>query len=377
MFSVDDDRGILCRGSVATKQVPGQKPVSSIPAKFETVLFKGPREKKGFGSEGRRFSTLETENPGPGSYANNTSSLNTRSESYGVKGFGSMTSSTKRLSGRKAYTGPGPGTYKQEFIRKEEYSPSATANFADRTVVPASEIPSPGPGTYSAEDITKTGQKLDWEPPQSHKSAFKGTAHKLILSGNKDAPPPGQYNMPELWEGKPGSRGPSGATSGSYSKAGSSAFAGGASSSLAGMSSTMFLEDPKESQKPDTGPGPGSYSLQCYKSIRSGMERTVGKSSASFVTSDVVNRFGVPLASHNPEPEVQGMAGGTSLYSSQGVSRISSPVKGVSAPFISQTVGRSDFNIKEAGKAPGPAYYQPDKPYKKSFHLNTKKRLVP
>ncbi len=62
---------------------------------------------------------------------------------------------------------------------------------------PPKDTGTPGPGTYTATE-TRTGQKLDWEPPQSHKSSFKATPHKLTLVGNLEAPPPSKYVLVSL-----------------------------------------------------------------------------------------------------------------------------------------------------------------------------------
>ena len=55
----------------------------------------------------------------------------------------------------------------------------------------------PGPGQYAESDhVTRKGHKLDLlAAPQSHKSSFKATPHKLTLTGNPDAPPPNYYDL--------------------------------------------------------------------------------------------------------------------------------------------------------------------------------------
>ncbi len=62
----DTRKGQIHKGPVTAplKSVPGYKPVSSIPAKFETILYTGAREKKGFAVESRRFGESDNDNPG-------------------------------------------------------------------------------------------------------------------------------------------------------------------------------------------------------------------------------------------------------------------------------------------------------------------------
>lgn len=55
--------------------------------------------------------------------------------------------------------------------------------------------PPAGPGAYAAEGVTRTGQTLDYLNKPGATSAFKASAHSLILSGNPDAPPPTAYTL--------------------------------------------------------------------------------------------------------------------------------------------------------------------------------------
>jgi hypothetical protein len=92
--------------------VAGSKPQATIPARFETILFSGPRERKGFSSEARRFNDPENDLPGPGSYDARPAPLTAvKAESTGKKGYGPLVSSARRFSDRHFYTGPGPGEH--------------------------------------------------------------------------------------------------------------------------------------------------------------------------------------------------------------------------------------------------------------------------
>jgi hypothetical protein len=99
------------------------------------------REKKGFGSVSRRFVDLETDNPGPGTYDHLESSLQSKPESIGKKGFGPMVSNDKRWKQKRGgYTGPGPGEYTLSDNDQEKYFNRAqsTSMFHNpvRTLVP-------------------------------------------------------------------------------------------------------------------------------------------------------------------------------------------------------------------------------------------------
>ncbi len=70
------------------------------------------REKKGFGSESKRFGDSEKDVPGPGKYLEQAPSLEYTHESISKKGYGPMTSSSRRWRGvRPVYSGPGPGEF--------------------------------------------------------------------------------------------------------------------------------------------------------------------------------------------------------------------------------------------------------------------------
>jgi hypothetical protein len=62
--------------------------------------------------------------------------------------------------------------------------------------IPHGEEATPGPGSYQSGDTTRHGQNLDWDASNhTHKSAFKGSAHKLHLLGNLESPAATKYNL--------------------------------------------------------------------------------------------------------------------------------------------------------------------------------------
>mmetsp|Transcript_8820 Transcript_8820/g.13947 ORF Transcript_8820/g.13947 Transcript_8820/m.13947 type:complete len:412 (+) Transcript_8820:220-1455(+) len=82
---------------------------SSIPSKFETILFHGQKEAKGFISGSLRFKHDKAyEGPGPGAYS--VGGLSSKStESFSKKGYGNLASSSNRFHGPRPSYYPGPG----------------------------------------------------------------------------------------------------------------------------------------------------------------------------------------------------------------------------------------------------------------------------
>lgn len=237
--------------------------------------------------------------------------------------------------------------------------------------------PQPGPGAYNPSG-TRVGQKIDLlSAPQSHNSAFKAPGHKLTLSGSVDTPGPTKYSLPDGWTGV-GKGGPGGGGS----RGGTSSFAGRSMGSLnsGGMAPLAYIMEGTggPSSKPDTGPGPGTYELQSFKSLAVDLERAAAQPSAAFQTPEFVDRWNSPL---NPRQQGRGPAvaynlGGTAPQKPAPAQRIGSPPKGVSAPFKSQSPGHADYDLRELSRAPGPAYYDSKLLAAKSYHVNARKDFV-
>ncbi|GAX78192.1 hypothetical protein CEUSTIGMA_g5634.t1 [Chlamydomonas eustigma] len=394
----------VIHGYSLTKSAPDYKPVSSIPAKFETVLFKGPREKKGFGSVSKRFGESDADNPGPGEYVEH-GSMEYKHDSISKKGYGSMVSNDKRWRGRRnVYTGPGPGDFEQRTpieLNKDKYFNKAPVTSVfhkqdTRSLRPPDHPETvPGPGAYVSEDTTRTGRSLHWDSnSHTHVSAFKAAPHKLNLLGNVDAPPPTKYTLADQWDPKSSANKVASRTP---SHAGLSSFAGRSVSSTMGPHDpTIYLVDPMAaSKKPDTGPGPGSYELQYFEGIKTRLEKGAGKTSSSFQQREYTDRFGRPLLPAQVEATGSAMQKPGFMMTvppavppntspqvgrqrrMDPVTRIGSPGRGVISPFRSRVSGHADFDLKAATRAPGPAFYSPEAaPRKTSHHLNARKIMV-
>ncbi|GLC44163.1 hypothetical protein PLESTB_000901300 [Pleodorina starrii] len=383
----DSHKGHLHKGPVTAplKSVPGYKPVSSIPAKFETILYTGPREKKGFSSESRRFQEPDNDHPGPGSYQSVPPPLDRpKPESIGKKGLGPMASQTRRFSDRVYYTGPGPTDYRRPGAAIEDKSFSkaaATSAFQEKataSLVPLDRTtPHLGPGTYDGAGVTRKGAKVDYLSRPGATSAFKNsTGHELILAGNLETPVSTSYDVSDPWAQASARGGGSRMATSSF---GTGPGRGGASvgSMAATLDSLLFGTPSAAAGKLDTGPGPGSYELQDYSSIRAKLSRQANRPSPQFLTAEsspprqqtrqVLVSAGDKVATDYLKPSH------APLHSLN-------PGKGVSAPFRSRSAGHEEVIDQHAytaaANAPGPAYYQPPTTIRKSFHKNAKQQYM-
>lgn len=97
----------------------------SIPSKYETVVFSGIREKKGFGSHSARFIDKLNSDPGPSDYAdiNSNTAFDKANASFNVQGFGNFISRSRRFTSRTSgiapRPGPGPGNYSPNRLKKK------------------------------------------------------------------------------------------------------------------------------------------------------------------------------------------------------------------------------------------------------------------
>lgn len=187
--------GKIARGFVSNPIA--KQTSSSIPYKFETVLYKN-NNPRGFGSCVTRFSNIDDLAPGPGSYDGNRSFTLDNNPSKSKKGYGNgFVSTTNRLStGVYCNTGPGPGSYsiKEKKRNFPHVTPSNTAfnrsMSTDTRSTNNESIDIPGPGQYDP-DVSYISQVSN---PKDVSSAFKakGKADNVIKT---DAPPPGYYDV--------------------------------------------------------------------------------------------------------------------------------------------------------------------------------------
>lgn len=139
---------------------------SSIPSKFETILYKGDRENKGFGSRDTRFKPSLADLPGPGAYPKSASqrTLGAKSDSHSKKGFGNgFASQTKRFFVPTRRRLPGPGQYATTDSigtagKKDHHRGQGSSSFLTKqsqSMLPKRAETVPGPGQYMTSDPEK------------------------------------------------------------------------------------------------------------------------------------------------------------------------------------------------------------------------------
>jgi len=182
----------------------------TIPSRYETTIYRGVREVKGFGSHSLRFDKDSiVDVPGPGNYSSQKSFHQDSSDStsWGIRGTGGFASRSRRFGSRSmpqmpapGRGAPGPGAYAplkglhavrdpKDFNKAKQtgnFAPGFIPGFADR----ASGDPVPGPGTY-----TKVQKPPTQTDPNGALCAFRSTSQRtsgapIIETG---APGPGQY----------------------------------------------------------------------------------------------------------------------------------------------------------------------------------------
>lgn len=179
----------------------------SIPAKFETVLYKGNREAGGFGSQAPRFGqeARKGEAPGPGAHtpASGLSKDKLADQAIGQKGHGSFASRAPRMKALKGATGsqgPGPGFYgvpagplpdtqRPDARPHANFQPPANVNPAKWYA-----RPSPGPGDYAGATGPADASKAEVDNRGAIFSA-RCDPTKPLRKKENPAPGPGSYSL--------------------------------------------------------------------------------------------------------------------------------------------------------------------------------------
>lgn len=369
--------------------------VPSIPSRVETTLFKGWRERKGFGSHALRFdmagSALDAELPGPGSYRLGKSFHEEMTErsSWGARGTGGFASRSKRFGTRSMPAlpilgrgVPGPGNYEpveahEKLRRPRNFSQAKCSGaFAAPTEqvvlarVRASEPPAPGPGHY------RQGLLPDERYVTAAYASFRSESRR---SGGQphsmDAvftPGPGEY-----YEGSSPSRGarsfddpsavfreptmrhfapvhPDLPAADEHARGVLGDFADEVAKECLGTTAPKSLA---------ALPGPGHY--EQARDALDGSDRLASRCGSS--------SFQLGPGRYNPAPTSAGHMPGPGAYEPRKVAQ--AQVTSAVSAFLSLT--ERDFPIREVKRGPGPCFYKPESPIgKKSFILNSKKRWV-
>mmetsp|Transcript_52703 Transcript_52703/g.163706 ORF Transcript_52703/g.163706 Transcript_52703/m.163706 type:complete len:398 (+) Transcript_52703:3-1196(+) len=180
------------------------KSMPTIPSRFEVTLFKGDRERLGFGSKSLKMgSAMLEEQPGPGSYGSRKcfhEDFNERT-SWGIRGTGGFASRSQRFGARSLPTMPrpgrgvpGPGAYNQECALRirdgKDFNQAAqTAVFTKTNDEKAVSSTGPGPGHY--RDTAKALAREASAAQSAFRSASRRTGGIPLLA--EEVPGPGEY----------------------------------------------------------------------------------------------------------------------------------------------------------------------------------------
>lgn len=351
----------------------GLTTTSSIPTKYEVVLYKDNKENKGFSNSAPRFgssrSSQSQTNPGPTAEESYHRVLPTDTTATGLRGQGALASRTPRFKLPTHSVSPGPGSYdskKPLGASDRDQHPTACFRMPEGVNLAAlSDKPSPGPGTYF-EDSDKAAYSA--RGPKSNPGVIIGTEgqrHEFYRSDwaakGWQNPGPGEY---EVEASKANERQHSSAL-----RRGTEKRPGASSSTSTGATvyeSTLLRQGMQAlaggpaaiADAASAQPGPGHYSPKA-EDLAKGSFSTAGTSSFQLGLSQFPRKYRPtnPGPGHYEplEPPEQRPTG---------------------VPFHSDMSSRFK-DAEKASPAPGPAYYNPQLPEAvQSFHLNAQKNWV-
>ncbi|CAD7949262.1 unnamed protein product [Amoebophrya sp. A120] len=177
-------------------------PTPSIPSKLETILFRGERENKAFGSRALRFESEREENvAGPGAYSIG-SSIGKIPSGWGKKGTGGFASITKRFHVRGGGgAAPGPGAYTILNHSVEQHVAPIAPGSATQAPPSAAFVPARHSNPLKKEDEVP-GPKYDVRKDLLQKAdqgtnAFTSASERTFgkVSTSQQGPAPGTYTV--------------------------------------------------------------------------------------------------------------------------------------------------------------------------------------
>lgn len=193
--------GVAVRSQNVFKRYSDINTVPTIPAKFETVLYKGNHEEKGFGSRSPRFGQEprpDAKAPGPGAYPTGGLAVlshqadGVTASCVGKRGNNAFASRKDRFKQRHERK-PGPGAY--EAAERAPGTPKSIKNAPNAAFVPHRSVNpakfrtrvSPGPGDYADKKGPTWGEGGASFPREREAS------EQRVDFGIKDVPGPGAY----------------------------------------------------------------------------------------------------------------------------------------------------------------------------------------
>eukprot|EP00967_Tisochrysis_lutea_P154829 scaffold308356_cov32-Tisochrysis_lutea.AAC.1 len=371
--------GQLRRGHVAGAHSGGRK-FASIPSKFETTLYTGAKPKEGFGSSAHRFTDVENDLPGPGTY--DSANITLRDDKiYSKKGLGvGFVSKDRRKGIITPKPGPGPGNYEEKRTLTREVAArthvshgGASSAFKppSRRVMAFANDQQPGPGQYGSAAVPGTfeAQQAAFRRAQSMRQADVRNRSTPLLPTPKRVIPVGSTRTPLPAPGQYEPKLPSEMSNPERALA-SAAFRSTVPVAGAERRSRLTLEQhlgivPRTEA---TTPGPGQYIRDDATSVATQKVRNTPAFSES-----KLDRFGRPLPGTSRVHTGPQQTPGPGQYYTQ-PKRETAPIS--SAVFMSGTSRVKDPSITGV---PGPAYYKPEMATlsRKSHHLNVNQRWLP
>ncbi|ETW03045.1 hypothetical protein H310_05475 [Aphanomyces invadans] len=334
--------GQLKKGAGMSRQhADASRTTSSIPSKFETILNLGERETNAFGSRTNRFGEPENELPGPGAYYKPPSMVVTHAKSGSVskKGMGTgFVSKVKRFNDSNHDPVPGPGQYTATMLEKSNFNRRIGLSSFARVERMANQSAgsAPGPGEYN-----QAVDGFDARVEKGSRSVFASRTNRGFVP-RAEGPAPGQYENVLALEQEI-RRGQSHAQS-------------------IFKSTVRRVETPKQSV-----PGPGAYRVEAAEHCLR-HDTTAQAQASSMFKKGAADRFGRALERKTDVFEVPGPG----AYASDRDEATTSST--VASSVFKSNVKRSQG--ERATKAPGPAFYKPSSPGKKSHLLNGTKKWL-
>lgn len=166
----------------------GHTTSSSIPSKFETVLYTGDAENDAFHSRTSRFKPTQVDLPGPGAY-HQPASMNWEKSSLSQKGFGNgFVSKTQRFYNVPGPTNAGPGSYghadwleqkeRHDFNRMETTGPFKDSVAGPLAADTVANNAVPGPGTYQEDALQIVRGSRRTRLPATHSKSLRNKSLK-------------------------------------------------------------------------------------------------------------------------------------------------------------------------------------------------------
>jgi len=335
---------------------------STIPAKFETVLYKDNAEKTGFGRQTTRFTdTRSEEQPGPGAYISSDDAtcvaLDGGVGSVGCRGSNAFATRAPRLERHRTAGAPGPGAYSARSSLQERGG-AGPAFILPGSVNPANlnPKPTPGPADYAdnAHAVSARGARhtVSARIPRAGINVEGRMQDQLPADASKQ-PGPGHYAT-GAGTARASSMPPRGWTIGP-SKRWLVTSAAPEKELCDQPVQSLFRAGAKvlDNVAPNAEPGPGDYEL---RSSMGGPSHISNRGTGAFQKG----------TSHLPRSWRPSLPGPGEYDPSPVEPAPGAPAR---ASFASADPRFPD----RAPGAPGPAYYSPQMPpASKSFHLNLK-----